>query len=204
MMDKVFFVSGGKISTMIVDEDSLKFSSSSFKDISDFQENWDKKLTLTKKFEIKYSDIKSIKKEDSSNMIRISYTTIGVLPSLMAFSFEYTDDTDVFFEYLVKQQYFQKSSEQLSAFKAIRGYLYWLVITIGITWLGYYMALGIDEGETYEPTRAKTRLFYEIIKILGVEGVMIVGVLIAAFISYKIWIRYQNPPNQVLLTPPMK
>lgn len=204
MMDKVFAVSGNKISSLVIEENSLKFSSSSFRDISDFQENWDKKLTLTNKFEVKYSDIKSIKKEDSSDEIKISYTSIGVLPSEVLFSFKNADDIDVFFEYLVKQQYFQKSSEKLSSFKAIRNNIFWLVITIGITWLGYYMALGIDEGETYEPTRAKTRLFYEIIKILGVEGVMIVGVLIASFISYKIWIRYQNPPNLVLLTPPMK
>lgn len=204
MIDKVFSVSGSKISSMVVDEDSLKFSGSSYNSLPNFQENWGKKLTLTNKVEIKYNDMKSIKKEDSSDEIKVSYTSIGVLPNEVLFSFKNADETDVFFDYLVKRQYFQKSSEQLSVFKAIRSYLYWLIITIGITWVGYYMALGINERVPHEPTRAKARLFYEIVKILGVEGVIIVGVLIASFIFYKIWARYQNPPSQVLLTPPMK
>ena len=65
MVDKVFSISGNKISAFILDENSLKFSSSSSETVDTFREAFAKKLSLATKVEIKYDTIKSIKKEDN-------------------------------------------------------------------------------------------------------------------------------------------
>ena len=65
MTTKVFSISGNKISSLIIDANSLKFSSKTFNSLLEFQESWNKKLSIATKIEVKFDVIKSIKKEDN-------------------------------------------------------------------------------------------------------------------------------------------
>jgi hypothetical protein len=202
MLNKVFSITGNKISTFITDEESLKFSSSTHNTVAEFKEAFAKKLSLATKFEIKYSSIKSIKKEDNDKDILIFYKTSIGIPTNCEFSFSDPDDYEIFFNFLEKEKYFSKQHETLTPIKANTNYLIGLLATIAFTIFAYYQAVEITNGTIEETHSRKTKLFYNVIKLLGDKGVIVVGTLIAAYLVYNIWQRFSNPPNQTKFLPP--
>ncbi|HQR94820.1 MAG TPA: hypothetical protein PLZ97_15820, partial [Sediminibacterium sp.] len=60
MIDKVFPISSKKLSAFILDEYSIKFSSQRKESFDSFKDEFEKKLTLASKEEVKYDQIKSI------------------------------------------------------------------------------------------------------------------------------------------------
>lgn len=202
MENKVFAVSGDKKSSFIMDESSLKFSSKDPVSWTEFQESWDKMLTLATRLEIKYDAITAIKKEDNDDTIVIKYKGLGGLPSECEFSFAVETDATLFFHFFEKSLYFQKNYETLTPFKAIRNYLFGLLITIAISIYGYFEAIALENGTADIGSSRKVRAFQNIVGLLGDKGVIIVGIAISAFIGYKIWTRFKNPPNQLSLLPP--
>jgi hypothetical protein len=67
MTQKVFSVSGNKISSLIIDESALKFSSKSFVNYNEFVESFNKSLSLATKLKVQFDNIKYIKKEDNED-----------------------------------------------------------------------------------------------------------------------------------------
>lgn len=202
MIDKVFSISGNKISSFIIDENSLKFSSKSFKTSAEFQEAWDKKLSLATKLEVKFDSIKSIKKEDNDDDILIKYKTFAGIHTDFEFSFSDNNDIVLFFNHFEKQLFYQKLNETLTPIKAIRNYLIGLTVAIVVTIFSYYQAIAIENGTAVEITSRKERLFRNIIGTLGDKGVILVGTAISIFLIFKIWTRFKNPPTQVRFLPP--
>lgn len=202
MINKVFTISGNKISSFIIDENSLKFSSQNFNSYTDFQDAWNKKLSLATKVEIKFENIKSIKKEEFDKDILIKYKAFGGLPADCEFSFTDFDDYETFFGYFTEKRYFQRTNETLTPFKAIQNYLIGFVATIGITIFSYFEAIALANGTAEEAHSGKARAFNFLVELLGDKGVILVGSAISAYLIYKIWTRFKNPPNQTRLTPP--
>ena len=202
MTNKVFAINGNKIASLAIGENSLMFSSQTFNSIEDFMEGWNKKLSLATKVEIKYESIKSVKKEDTDNDVLIKYKSFIGLPSDCEFSFSDINDYETFFTFLQKERYFSKTHEVLTPFKAILNYLIGLAITIGITIFAYFEALKIADGTIEEAHSSKTRLFNNIVELLGDKGVLAVGALGTCYLLYKIWTRFKNLPNQLKLLPP--
>jgi len=202
MLNQVFPVSGNKISSFVADVDSLKFSSSSFDSVDEFLADYSQKLSLATKLEIKYDSIKAVQKEDNDKTVVIKYKGIGGITSSCEFSFSNESDYEVFFSYLEKERYFKRTNETLTPFKAIRSYILGLLLTIGLTIFAYYQAIGIANGTLEDSGNRKTRLFNALVGLLGDKGVLAVGAAITAWIGYKIWTRFKNPPNQTRFIAP--
>lgn len=202
MLNQVFPVSGNKISSFVADTDSLKFSSSSFDSVDEFLAAYSKKLSLATKLEIKYDSIKAVQKEDNDKTVVIKYKGIGGITSSCEFSFSNESDYEVFFSYLEKERYFKRTNETLTPFKAIRSYILGLLLTIGLTIFAYYQAIGIANGTLEDSGNRKTRLFNALVGLLGDKGVLAVGAAVTAWIGYKIWTRFKNPPNQTKFIAP--
>ncbi|MDI9880271.1 hypothetical protein [Flectobacillus longus] len=202
MIDKVFAISGNKISSFIIDENSLKFSSQNFNTFTEFQDAWNKKLSFATKVEVKYDSIKSIKKEENDDDVYITYKAIGGISVDFVFSFTDKNEDEILFNYFTREHFYQKVDEVLSPFKAIRNYLIGLIATIGVTVFSYYEVIGIANGTVEEAHSRKTRQYNNIIELLGDKGVILVGTGVSLFLLYKIWTRYKNPPNQIRLLPP--
>lgn len=202
MLNQVFPVSGNKISTFVADTDSLKFSSSRFESVDEFLTSFGKKLSLATKLEIRYDSIKAIQKEDNDKTVAIKHKGVGGITYSCEFSFNNESDYEVFFSYMEKERYFKRTNETLTPFKAIRGYILGLLLTIGLTIFAYYQAIGIANGTLEDSGNRKTRLFNALVGLLGDKGVIAVGAAISAWLLYKIWSRYSNPPNQLKLMPP--
>jgi len=81
MVDKVFSITGNKISAFITDINSLNFSSSTSNSADTFKEAFAKKLSLATIVEIKYESIKSIIKEDNDKDVLLNYKTFVGIPS---------------------------------------------------------------------------------------------------------------------------
>lgn len=202
MIDKVLSITGNKISSLITDESSLKFSSSKFDTVESFQAAFAKKLSLATKVEIKYDAIKYIRKEDNGKEVLILYKKFLGIPLDCEFTFTDTADYETFFTFFEKERYFTKSHETLTPLRAIRNYLIGLVATIGFTIFSYYQAIEIANGNVEEASSGKVRAFNYIVGLLGDKGVFAVGTLISGYLIYKCWSRFTNPPNQIKLLPP--
>lgn len=199
---KVFTVTGNKIASLVINDESLRFSSKSFNTVDEFNEAWDKKLSLATKVEVNIDKIKHISKEEPGKEIKIRYQKI----SEAVFSFNNPEDYAEFFSYLEKDLYFTKTEETLSPIKAATPYIFGLLFTITMVVFCHYQALNVsDEAglqhELNEASNAKARLFYEILSYLGDKGVIALGVAISAYILFRIWKRYTNPPNRVRYLP---
>jgi hypothetical protein len=202
MLNQVFSVSGNKISSLVADADSLKFSSSGFTSVDEFLTSFVKKLSLATKVEIKYDSIKSIQKEDNAKTIVIKYKGLGGITQSCEFSFANESDNEVFFSYLEKERYFKRTAETLTPFKAISSYILGFLLTIGITAFAYYEAIGIANGTLEDSGNRKTRAFNALVGFLGDKGVLAVGGLVTAYLGYKMWTRFKNPPNQTKFMAP--
>jgi hypothetical protein len=202
MINKVFFISGNKISSLIADEESLKFSSDTYNTVETFKEAFNKKLSLATKVKIKYDSIRSIKKEDNEKNVWIKYKTYAGFRSDCVFSFNSPADYEVFFIFFEKERYFSRTHETLTPFKAIRNYLIGLMATIGFTIFMYYQAIEIKNGTVEETHSANTKVFNYAVGLLGDKGVIAAGALTSCYLLYKTWKRFSNPPNQVKLLPP--
>jgi hypothetical protein len=200
MNNKVFSIDGKKMSSLVFTENGIRISSSNFNSIEEFEAGWDKKLSLATKTEIKTEAIKSISKEDTSDDVLIKYKGLAGMPMQAEFQFSDTITFDEFIETLSSKFYFQKNEIKLSPFNAIKSYLLGLAITLGGTIFCYFQAIEIANG-TFNSNSRKGRAFENIVGMLGENGVLILGAAIITFILYKIWTRYKNPPNQLLLLP---
>lgn len=202
MNQKVYSVSGEKISSLIIDEDALKISSQDQNSVEEFHESWTKKLSLATKTEVKFDKIISITNEDNEDEVALKYKGIASISTNLGISFNDENDREEFFHFFEKELLYQKIYETLTPFKAIKNYLIGLVITIGGTAFGYYMALEMANGEDPESHSRKGRIFKMIIDVLGDKGVLLLGAAISAFFLYKIYTRYTNPPAQLKFLPP--
>lgn len=202
MVNKVFSITGNKISSFIADENSFKFSSKTFNSVSEFQDAWNKKISLATKVEVKYDSIKSIKKEDNDKDILINYKTWAGIPADCEFSFIDSNDYDTFFNFIEKERYFKRTHETLTPLRAIRNYSIGLIAIIGFTIIAYNQAVDIASGTVEEASSGKTMVFNYFVGLLGDKGVIAIGSLVACFLLYKIWTRFTNPPNQIKFLPP--
>lgn len=204
MTDKVFSITGNKISSFIIDDSSLKFSSQKFNTASEFLEAWNKKVSLATKVEVKFDSIKSIEKEDKDEDILIKYKTLAGIPLDCEFSFYDSNDYEIFFNFIEKKWYFKRTHETLTPLRAIRNFAIGLVATIGITVLSYNKAIDVENGRVEETSSGQIMAFNYLVGLLGDKGVIAVGSLVASFLLYKIWTRFTNPPNQTKFLPPYR
>jgi hypothetical protein len=202
MRNQVFAITGNKIASMMAGEMSFMFSSQSFHSAEEFQTAWDKKLSLASKVEVKYDAIKSIHKDDDDEDILIKYKTVLGLPTNCQFSFDDASAYPVFFAFLQKDRYFTKQEEKLTPLKSIVNYLIGIVATLAFTAFSYSQALDIANGTVAETTSHKQELFNTIVGALGDKGVLAIGALLLAYLGYKAWLRFSNPPNRHLFFPP--
>jgi len=194
MPKQIFCVTGNELSSLVLADDALLFSSQSFGSVDEFEQAWNKKLTMASKFKLNYESIRSVTKEDQAEKIVIVYGKGIGIPSEYEFSFTNQEDYAAFYTFLEREQYFTKIHETLSPFKAISGLLRGLLFTVGMTIFCYFQAdhIPADSGGKY-------RLFPLLIELLGGKGLLVVGTGISCYIFYKIRKRYNDPPSQTKL-----
>jgi hypothetical protein len=202
MLHQVFAITGNKIASMMAGETSLMFSSQHFRSADEFRAAWDKKLSLATKVEVKYDAIKSVHKDDDDGDILIKYKTILGIPTNCQFSFDDAGAYPLFFSFLQRERYFTKREESLTPLKAIVNYLVGIVATLAFTAFNYAQALAIAAGTVEETTDHKRELFNVIVGTLGPTGVLAAGGLLLAYLGYKAWKRFSNPPTRLLFLPP--
>jgi hypothetical protein len=202
MINKVFSITGNKVASFIIDEDSLKFSSQNMGFYTEFQKAWNRKLSLATKTEVRFENIKSIKKEDNDADIYINHRGFAGVTTGCVFSFNDKNDYEVFYNYFINEKLYQRTDEKMAPFKAIRNYLLGLAAAVGVTVFAYSQAIDIANGTLQETSSGKERLFNMLIGFLGDKGVIALGVLGVGYLGYKIWSRFKNPPIQMILLPP--
>lgn len=200
MENKVFSISGEKMSSLLIGEDSIFISSKDFKTIDEFNKGWIKNFSFAQKTEFKLEEITSITKEDTDNTVKLKYKRNPLITR--EFHFNEIDDNEYFFSYLVKNKYFSKRHETLTPIQAILNYIFRLLIVAAFTVFFYYEAIQIENGVEEKMHGGKEKFLMLIVEKMGKNGVLVVGALISCFILYKIVKRYNNPPSQLKLLPP--
>jgi hypothetical protein len=204
MQVKMYSIAGEKMSTLVVDSLSMKFSSESYVSIEKFDEAWSKKLKLAKTFEIENGKIIRISKEEKEAELKISHEGFMSIVSSCEFSFNQLHDELEFYKNLEIEKYYTKSEQQLSSFKAVKNYCIGLILTIGVSYFCFTQALDLENGILEEHScNYKARMFYSAIEFLGVKGVILVGLAICSSIAYKIYTRFIHPPIVTVYSPPL-
>jgi hypothetical protein len=202
MIDKVFPITGKKLSGFILDEQSLLFSSQRKNSFDAFKEEYAKKITLATKHEVKYEEIISITKEESEFDLHLTYKgTLGITNEL-EFTFCNAEDYEVLLTYLEQKRYFTRTYETLSPFNAIRSQLIWFFVSILGTIYFYDRAIEIAKEGVDKSARGRFRLINYLLELLGDKSVIAVGAIVVSYLGYNIWKRYSNPPRQMRLMPP--
>lgn len=204
--NKIISVSGEKISSLVISENELQLLDKNFSNLENFKELWDKTLTLTNKVKIEYSKIKSITKENDEEYVFVKYSGTLGMSKECKIEFTLINDQDAFYDFFQKDKNFSRTDETMSKLKAVKSYLIGAAITIAIVTFSYFQAIIVqspDFIETEENSRSarKTKFFHNIVDFLGPNGVLFIGGLITAFIAYKIWSKYKNPPILTKLLP---
>ena len=199
---KVVKVSGEKIESLVLAENELQLINKQFSTIEEFNEQWSKKLTLTTKNKIEYSDIKGITKEDAEEDVVVKYSGGMRITKECKIQFADIQDREDFYSFLQEQKGFTKTEEQLSSFQASKSLLITLLVVTGIAIFAYFQAIEVASPDFVENndtgrSAGKARLFHSIVRFLGPNGVLLIGIALVGFLAYKIWNRYKNPPTQI-------
>lgn len=200
MIEKVFSVSGNKTASMIIDVDSLKFSSKKIDSFNEFKEVWKKNVFFNTETEIEKKRIWVIQREENSDAITIMSEGFTSYEDSYTFSFNDRTDYDTFFNYFITEENFTSEEVRLTPSKAIDKQLLISLLIITITALGYYRATAIAGGKT-PISSGRGRSFDEIVGALGPNGVIIAGGIAICSVAYAAWKRYTNPPKQLELKP---
>ncbi|RYE88959.1 MAG: hypothetical protein EOO37_05880, partial [Cytophagaceae bacterium] len=201
MNKRLFSVTGHKIASLLIGEESLLFSSQDFTSEDEFIKNWNRKLSLATKIEVKYAAIKSVGKEDHDEAIKVKYKTAVGIPSSCEFSFSNPGEYEQFFSFLEQERSFGKTYAVMTPFKAVLNYIIGLVATVAATILSYFEALKMASGTVETSGSGRTRAYYALLEFLGAKGVLAAGGALACYLLYKIWTRATHPPHQLLLLP---
>lgn len=202
---KVIEVSGEKIESLVVAENELQLINKRFSTVEDFNEQWNKKLTLTTKHKIEYSDIKTITKEDADDEVIIKYSGSLGMSKECKITFPFEQDREDFYTFLQEEKGFTKTEEKLSSFNASKSLIITLLVVAGIAVFAYFQAVEVASPDFVENddtgrSARKARLFHTIVRFLGPNGVLLLGLALVGFLAYKIWNRYKNPPTQIKFT----
>lgn len=200
MNDQVFSISGDKKKTLLAGAESFKLSGRNYTTVADFEEGWNKKLSLDTRAEIKYDKLSIIVKEDSSSQVHIKYKGPLGIKASHPFSFTNSSDYGHFFDFLEKRLYLNKTVESLSPLKAIYGHAAGLAVILAFTIFFHYQAVDLENGAAITGS-GKTRAVLAIVKLLGVKGVWLAGGTFCAVLAFKIYKRYTNPPVQTSFVP---
>jgi len=193
MFEQVFPVTGHKVASLFADDDALCFSSQDFNSVAEFQSAWDKKLSLATKVKISYEAIRAVRQEDGAREVAVAYRGLGGFPASYNFTFRQSGDEEAFFTYL-QQRHFVRQYEKLSPVRATVNYAIGAVLVVALTWFCYAEALKLASGTAAPARNGKEELFNELVGTLGDKGVLAVGGLGLAYLLYKVWTRFTNPP----------
>lgn len=202
LAERAYPIAGHRIRTMITDEEGVKFLSEHHVLREEFLRAWRKKFSIATKVNIRYDRIRRITREEQDKNVKIRYrTALGISPSIV-FAFLDADDAERFFHFFQQQHFYNRTTERLSRFAAVRDYLFGLLFTIAITGFAYWQAIEIRNGTVEKTSDAKSELFNLLVAFLGPQGVLAVGGAICLVIMYQVYKRGTNPPLQMHLTPP--
>lgn len=199
-------VSGEKIECLVVGENSIQLADKAFSSIEEFNETWNKTMTLVSKSEIKYESIKSISKEENEDEVVVKASGAMGIPSETKFAFVNNSNKDAFFNFFQGQKSFIRTDDTLSPMKSAMPYIWGLLASIAISSYAFFEAMSMNAG-TFVATEGnsrgarKSRFFDSIIEMLGTNGVLLLGLGASAFIGYLAWKRFKNPPMQTKLVP---
>ena len=196
MIEKLYQANGNKISSLLVSGNSFKFSSASFQNIESFKTSYDKKLSLSTKLEIPFDKVKYITKEEKSDTIVIHYKSKTTIPMACEFTLNNTGEFEQFTQQLENDLGLKQIKEVKSPFKAGFPNLFIGLFIAAFTWLGYYRLEEINNGTALAATSGKSRLFDQIVTLLGTNALLVIGGGLTVFFIVKAAMRFSNPPNE--------
>ena len=200
MYQKLFSTTGNKINSTVVDREGIKFLSSKFNTIEEFDQAFKKKISLQTKLLVPYENINSISKEEHEQTVYLNFKTkIGVSRNC-EFSFIDQQEEEEFFNYFETEQLYKKEYQSKSPFKSAASYLFGIIFTSFVGIVMYNRGVELEQGTASE-IRGKGRIFDLVLNSIGLNGAMIIIGIFLLFFLYKAYTRFTKPPKEIRLTP---
>ena len=200
MYQKLFSTTGSKINSTLVDTEGIKFLSSKFHTIEEFEKAFNKKISLQTKLLVAYDNINSISKEENDKTIYLNFKTKLGVSRNCEFSFNNQQEEEEFFNYFETDKLYKKEVQSKSPFKSAASYLFGIIFTLFVGFIMYNRGISIEQGTASE-IRGKGRIFDFVLNTIGLNGAMLIIGLFLTFFIYKAFTRFKNPPTEIRLTP---
>jgi hypothetical protein len=198
-MDYVFWATGQHISSFVLLQNEIIFSSNRYDTKEEFLEAKEKKRGVVKFFSVPISKINFIKKEENSNQILINYKSfINLTIELVT---DDDDDNELFFVVMENDFKFVKTIKTKTIFSAIKKQLLLLLATISLTAFTYYQSNSAKPSDIKLSSSAAEKQFELFMQKFGPFWIINLGALAVCYILFKIWQRAKNPVTELELIP---
>lgn len=185
--------------SLLLHENQILLSDSSFTDANAFLEKFNKKSIFT-----------NTKAIDCSSIVQLTHKDVEQ-PSTLTLKYNKNKTEDIefaneaetasFANALAGVLQFNQSVETLSTARAVQGPIIGMVVCAAVGWLLHHEASIIEAGGTIEITGRK-KLFKQTIatisETLGTTGSIIAALVAIAVCGYFAYNRYKNPPKEII------
>ncbi|MCF2875440.1 MULTISPECIES: hypothetical protein [unclassified Tenacibaculum] len=194
MVNKLINLKGSFTKTLLLEDNSLWFSSEKFTDEISLKSIIDKNTSKPLNGNIHYALIEKIEMNEDSKKIKLKYK--GEDDETISFIFESIELAHKIGEFIAGKTLLKKSIKIESSLKKLlyENNIIWVLITILITFLVYFKFFMIGFYEKGKLFRILTLMHDSI----GTKGILIVGFLITSYFVIKIFRRFSKTVNDII------
>lgn len=197
IMNKIVEVGNEKAKAMIYTLDGVRFINKNVDSVDAFNEIFDKKLTMTDKGELLFSDMKKL----NINGLTVDPNAgMKLGNSVSDITFKNENDLNEFVNHVSNLKGWSRKEKQSTIFNAIKWDVLGLIFTPIAAIYARSKALEIESGtfindvDGYSKANRNERFFNNILETIGSTGVTVIALLVFAYLAYSIYNKYRNPP----------
>lgn len=186
--------------SIVLRDDELWLSVNKVRNLEKFEKVAERTGLMESVTKMPLSKIKEISYNEASESLKLIYTNKKGKEKKMSLTFDDESESNYFAEYLGGKLNFSRFEEKENQIKPILTNVFFLLITI----LGTFLFSTMEDTSEFDDVSSRKdarnqALMKLIVETVGQTGVFIIGGMISVYLIYRIYSRYQNPANDVVL-----
>jgi hypothetical protein len=194
----IFNIKGGEKNeyrTLFISLSSIKLISSKFESSDEFEYAWPRRIEGEIRWELDFTDLKSIQKQDKSKIYEIILHGNYDIDNHIPIEFLNPNEELVFKEVLESKYSFERMERQLNTDEAIQRNLLLLVGTIIFTIALYFLIGYLDTRSQMAPTSFRRgNLFVRVLQYIGQGGIIKMGLGLSLIFGIGTYQNFRKPP----------
>ncbi len=199
MKNQIVPLTEGKYKVFGVSDDAIIFSTKNHNNFESLQEATEKSGLLESVFIILLYTVTGIRYNEENKGFDIVYDEAGDEKTLSVVPQDASERNSIA-EALAGIKGFEPEQSEESKTKPLLLNLLYIAITVYVTWVGRQIAIDAEHGQHFVATGRKSgikNLLAGIAEKLGPNGVIMAGVIVALFLIFLAYQRFNKPATEV-------